>query len=88
MFRGSLSCATSTLTLGTTSYKVSSLLTSINGSFTPPSPASGLGTGSLTASFANPGYTFPVATLGSGGGTTLTIGANGATAATHSVTFN
>jgi hypothetical protein len=87
VFSGSLSCVTSTLTLGSTSYSVSSLLTSINGTFTPPSPASGLGTGSLTASFSNPGYTFPVATLGSGGSTTLTIGPNGASAATESVTF-
>ena len=87
-FTGSLSCATSTLTLGATSYSVSSLLTSLNGTFTPPNPASGTPwTGSLTAGFTNPGYTFPVATLGSGGGTTLTIGSNGATQPTASVNF-
>jgi hypothetical protein len=87
VFTGRLSCVTSTLTLGSTSYKVSSLLTSLSGSFTPPGPASGEGSGTLTASFSNPGYTFPVATLGSGGGTTLTIGSNGATVPTQSVTF-
>jgi hypothetical protein len=88
VFTGSLSCVTSTLTLGTTSYNVASLLTSVRGSFTPPNPASGTeGSGSLTASFANPGYTFPVATLGSYGGTTLQIGSNGATVATQGVTF-
>jgi hypothetical protein len=87
-FRGSLStCVTSTLTLGKTNYSVSSLLTSVNGTFTPPPPAGGGGTGSLTASFSNPGYTFPVATLGTGGGTTLQIGLNGGTAATQSVSF-
>jgi hypothetical protein len=88
VFSGDLSCVTPTLTLGSTAYSVSSLLTSLSGSFTPPNPASGAeGSGSLTATFSNPGYTFPVATLGSGGGTTLTIGANGATVATQSVTF-
>jgi len=88
MFSGGLTCATSTLTLGTSSFNVSSLLTSLTGTFTPPSPASGTGwTGSLAAGFSNPGYTFPVATLGSGGGTTLTIGSNGANVPTQSVTF-
>jgi hypothetical protein len=89
VFRGSLSCATPTLTLGTTSYSASSLLTSLTGTFTPPNPATGTGwTGSLNAGFANPGYTFPVATLGSGGGTTLTIGSNGGTQLTGNVTFS
>jgi len=87
-FTGGLSCATSTLTLGTTSYSVSSLLTSLSGTFTPPSPASGTPwTGSVNAGFTDPGYTFPVATLGSGGGTTLTIGSNGATQPTANVSF-
>lgn len=88
VFNGSLACVTSTLTLGTASYSVVSLLTSVSGTFTPPNPASGTGwSGSLTATFSNPGYTFPVATLGSYGGTTLQIGDNGATVATQGVTF-
>lgn len=88
VFNGSLSCVTSTLTLGTASYNVASLITSVSGTFTPPNPASGTGwSGSLTATFSNPGYTFPVATLGSSGGTTLQIGDNGATVATQGVTF-
>lgn len=88
VFNGSLSCMTATLTLGTTSFNVASMLTSVSGSFTPPNPASGTeGTGSETATFSNPGYTFPVATLGSYGGTSLQIGGNGANVATQSVTF-
>jgi len=88
VFRGSLNkCATATLTLGNTSYKVSSLLKSITGTFTPSQTGAPQWTGSLSARFASPGYTFPVATLGSGGGTSLIIGANGGTLATRSITF-
>jgi hypothetical protein len=87
-FSGTLSCATSTLTLAGKAYKASSLLTSLTGTFTPPSPAAGTPwTGSLSAAFKNPGYTFPIAALGSGGGTTLQIGNNGATVPAQGVTF-
>ena len=86
-FTGSLKCATATLSLGSKTYRVGSLLRSIRGEFTPPGPASADWTGSLTATFASPGYTFPVATLGSGGGTSLIIGSNGATVGTKSVVF-
>ncbi len=85
-FHGSLKCVTSTLTLGSKTYKVSALLTSISGNF-----AGAVGapqwTGSLQAGFSNPGYTFPVATLGSGGSTSLTIGSNGGRLATRGITF-
>lgn len=88
VFRGSLKCATSTLTLGSKSYKASSLLRSLTGSFTQSPTGAPKWTGSLRATFANPGYTFPVATLGSGGGTSLTIGPNGASVATRSIVFS
>lgn len=88
VFHGTVKCATATLTLGGKTYKVSSLLRSITGSFAPVVGAvGGMWNGSLGATFANPGYTFPVATLGSGGGTSLVIGSNGASAGTQSITF-
>ncbi len=88
VFRGTVKCATATLTLGGKSYKASSLLRSVTGSFTPvASGAAGEWNGSLGATFANPGYTFPVATLGSGGGTSLIIGSNGGSVGTRSITF-
>ncbi len=87
VFRGGVSCATSTLMLGGKTFKVSSLLRSITGSFTPVAGAVGMWTSSMTAGFASPGYTFPVATLGSGGSTQLVIGSNGATVHTRSVNF-
>jgi hypothetical protein len=87
VFRGSLTCVTATLKLGIKSYKASSLLKSINATFTPDPTGAPNWKGSLTATFASPGYTFPVATLGSGGGTTLAIGPNGATKATRSIAF-
>lgn len=86
-FKGSLKCATASLTLGQKTYNVSALLRSVTGSFALVDPAARDWKGSLGATFANPGYTFPVATLGSGGGTSLTIGLNGASAGTQSVTF-
>lgn len=87
-FRGTVKCATATLKLGSKTYNVSSLLRSITGSFAPIAGAVGDWNGSLGATFANPGYTFPVATLGSGGGTSLIIGANGGSAGTKSVVFS
>jgi hypothetical protein len=87
VFRGNTKCATATLKLGIKSYKASSLLKSINGSFTPDPTGAPDWTGKLTATFSSPGYTFPVATLGSGGGTTLAIGPNGGKKATRSIAF-
>jgi hypothetical protein len=87
VFQGSTRCATSTLTLGSKTYKVSALLKSITGSFTPDPTGAPKWTSSLQATFSNPGYTFPVATLGSGGLTTLLIGPNGAGVPTKSVSF-
>jgi hypothetical protein len=88
MFKGGVKCAAATLTLGPKSYNVSALLRSIIGTFKPPLPG-GLPawSGSLTAGFVNPGYTFPVATLGSGGFTSLLIGLNGASVPTRSISF-
>jgi hypothetical protein len=89
-FRGSVKCATATLTLGTKSYKASALLKSLGGSFTPPTPATGANewVATLRATFASPGYTFPVAALGGGGSTDLIIGVYGASALTRSITFS
>jgi len=87
VFKGTLRCATSTLKLGGKTYNVSALLRSINGSFTQVPGAVLMWTGELTATFASPGYAFPVATLGSGGNTELVIGSNGATVGTRSVDF-
>ncbi len=87
VFRGSLQCVTSALKLGLKTYKVSALLISVSGTFTRTPNGPQQWTSSLMASFRNPGYTFPVATLGSGGFTSLTIGGNGGKAATRSVAF-
>lgn len=87
VFHGTTRCATAKLTLGPKTYAVSSLLRRITGSFTPVAGAVGDWTGSLGATFANPGYTFPVVTLGTGGGTSLIIGPNGGSVGTRSVTF-
>ena len=87
-FRGSLKCVTSTLKLGSKTYKVSALLKSIAGSFTPDPTGAPQWTGALTATFRSPGYTFPVATLGSGGFTSLTVGSNGSRLHTRSVSFS
>jgi hypothetical protein len=87
-FRGSLKCVTSSLKLGSKTYKVSALLTSVGGTFTPSATGAPMWTSSLHASFRNPGYTVPVATLGSGGFTTLTIGPNGGKLHTRAVAFS
>jgi hypothetical protein len=86
-FRGSLKCVTSSLKLGSKTYRVSALLTSVGGTFTPSATGAPVWSASLHAGFKNPGYTFPVATLGSGGSTSLTIGPNGGKLATRSITF-
>jgi len=86
-FQGTLKCVTSTLTLGSKTYKASALLKSVSATFKPTAGAPQW-TGSLQAGFINPGYTFPIATLGSGGSTTLTIGGNGGRLRTQSVTFS
>jgi hypothetical protein len=91
VFHGTVKCATATLTLAGKTYKVSSLLKAITGKFVPvvgaASVASATWNASLAATFANPGYTFPVATLGRGGGTSLIIGPNGASLGTQSIIF-
>jgi hypothetical protein len=87
-FQGTVKCATATLKLGSKTYRVSSLLRSITGSFTRVAGAVGDWNGSLSATFANPGYTFPIATLGSGGGTSLVIGPNGGSVGTQSIVFS
>jgi hypothetical protein len=81
-------CATAALTLGQTSYDVSPLLTVVAGQFTPRNAAKTKWAGSLTAQFTNPGYTFPIAALGSQAAITLTIGNDGTIAPTKSVSFN
>jgi hypothetical protein len=86
-FRGNLKCVTSSLKLGSKTYKVSALLTSVGGTFTRSPTGAPVWSASLHAGFKNPGYTFPVATLGSGGFTSLTIGRNGGKLATSSITF-
>lgn len=80
-------CATASLVLGEKRYKIASLLKSISGSFRPSSTDDRGWTGQLSATFRNPGYTFPVATLGRAGGTTFVIGKNGGRAATRSISF-
>ncbi len=87
VFDASLRCVRSSLKLGARTYKVSALLRSVGGSFTPSPTGAQMWTGSVKAEFASPGYTFPVATLGSGGFTSLTIGGNGGKLATSSITF-
>jgi hypothetical protein len=86
-FNGKLSCVTATLKLGSKTYKVAALLKSVSGTFTMSATGAPVWTGSVQAKFASPGYTFPVATLGSGGFTSLTIGDNGGKLGTHSITF-
>jgi hypothetical protein len=81
-------CDTVQLVLNGTSYDVSSLVTSISGSMSPKDAAKFTWSGKLKATFVNPGYTFPIATLGSAGGTILTIGQDGGVAATRSVSFS
>jgi hypothetical protein len=87
VFRGNLGCVASALKLGLKTYKVSALLKSFGGVFTPDPTGAPRWTASMHATFANPGYTFPVATLGSGGFSSLTIGGNGGRLATRSVNF-
>jgi hypothetical protein len=87
-FKGKLSCVTSTLKLGSKTYKVSKLLTSVGGTFTVSPTGADQWTASLHAEFDSPGYTFPVATLGSGGFTSLIIGSNGGKLPTRSITFS
>jgi hypothetical protein len=88
VFNGTVKCVTATLRLGSKTYNLSSLLRSITGSFSLVDPAGLDWKGALTATFANPGFTFPVATLGSGGGTSLIIGPIGASLRTRAVTFS
>jgi hypothetical protein len=80
-------CATASLVLGQKRYKIASLLQSISGSFRPSAQDGRNWTGQLSATFRNPGYTFPVATLGRAGGTTFVIGKNGGRANTRSISF-
>jgi len=87
LFRGGRQCVTSTLKLGSKTYKVSGLLVTADGSVVPSPTGAPQWTSSIQATFRNPGYTFPVATLGAGGFTELTIGGNGGKRATQSVTF-
>lgn len=86
-FNGKLSCVTSKLKLGPKTYKVSALLKTVRGTFMTSPAGAQQWTGSFVAVFANPGYTFPVATLGAGGFTSLTIGGNGGKLPTRSITF-
>lgn len=86
-FRDGQRCVTSTLKLGSKTYKVSALLVTADGSVVPSPTGAPQWTSTMRATFRNPGYTFPVATLGSGGFTALTIGSNGGKLATRSVTF-
>jgi hypothetical protein len=87
-FSGDLNCTTALISLQDKSYKATSLLKSVSGSFTPSSSAPGSWSGKLAAVFTNPGYTFPVATLGTLGGSVLTIGDNGGSALTKKITFS
>jgi hypothetical protein len=86
-FRGTLGCVASTLKLGSKTYKVSALLKAFGGLFTPSPTGAPQWTAAMHGTFVNPGYTFPVATLGSGGFSSLTIGSNGGKLATRSVSF-
>jgi hypothetical protein len=87
-FRGEArECAAASLALGKRSFNVISLLRRISGSFTPTSTDQRSWRGTLSATFRNPGYTFPVATLGRRGGTSFVIGKSGGSAATQSVSF-
>ena len=88
VFTGSVAqCVAASLTLGSKTYSVKRLLLKVGGTFTPDPTGAGSWTGMITATFLNPGYTFPVATLGSGGNTTHTIGSNDGAVATQSITF-
>jgi hypothetical protein len=86
-FDGSLKCVTASLKLGIKTYRVHALLQSLTGSFMPDPTGAPRWTASLNATFKSPGYTFPVATLGSGGFTTFNVGSNGGTLRTSSITF-
>ena len=88
IFRNGLQCVTSTLKLGSKTFKVSALLVTCDGSVVPNPAAGNQWTASLGATFKNPGYTFPVATLGSGGFTALTIGGNGGKLGTRTIAFS
>jgi len=81
-------CVTSTLKLGSKTFKVGALLVTCDGSVVPNPAAGNQWSASLGATFRNPGYTFPVATLGSGGFTALAIGGNGARRATQIISFS
>ena len=83
-----MQCVTSTLKLGSKTFKVSALLVTCDGSVVPNPAAGNQWTASLGATFKNPGYTFPVATLGSGGFTALTIGGNGGKLGTRTIAFS
>jgi len=87
-FRNNKQCVTSTLKLGSKTYKVSALLVTCDGSVTPNPTGAPQWSSTLRATFRNPGYTFPVATLGSGGFTSLRIGGNGGRLATRAVAFS
>ena len=80
-------CATASLVLGKKSYDVLSLLKGISGNFTPSSTKGRSWTATISATFKNPGYTFPVATLGRHGGTSFLIGNSGGTLATRAISF-
>ena len=86
-FNGHLKCVSASLKLGIKTYRVHALLKSVRGSFTPDPTGAPNWTASLSATFKSPGYTFPVATLGSGGFTVLKVGSNGGTLRTRSITF-
>jgi hypothetical protein len=86
-FTGDTKCVTADLVLQGSSYDVSSLLGSVKGTFTPSSTVPGRWTGTIAATFTDPGYTFPVATLGPGGQTSFSIGNDGASGPTKRVAF-
>ena len=78
-------CAAATLTLSDNSYDVSSLFDSVAATFTQTWPQTWKGV--ISANFENPGYAFPVSSLGGGGGTSLRIGPNGGDASTRAAGF-
>jgi len=87
-FNGSLRCVSAALKLGIKTYRVHALLKLVRGTFTPNPTGAPQWTASLSATFKSPGYTFPVATLGSAGFTMLKVGLNGGTLRTRSITFS
>jgi hypothetical protein len=81
-------CEIASITLGRKTYNAHTLLLSVTGSILRNPTGANSYEGTFSASFKNPGYAFPVAVLGGGGGTTLQIGANGGLAGTSQVTFS